>query len=291
MLTRPGWGDRRVALQTSADALRWEGLHVVMQPDPMDPPQTQLYGMPVFPYEGAYVGLLWLFHSASSAPLERFNQVWGTIDSQLAYSADGLRWQRGLRRPFIPVNEPGLPGSGMLYPTSLVDTGAELRIYSGAMPELHHQLASQQFVRKGESSASAVLLHTLRKDGFMYVASAGHWAEFTTKPLRLAEPALRLNVAAPYGDLVAQLTDLYSRPLPGFAFDDCTALHHGDSLDWPLRWRGHDLREVVGQVVRLEVRFRNARLFAVRGDFHFLDALDVALTEDGKPIDRDFLDW
>ena len=41
MVTRPGWGDRRVAIQISDDARRWRDLQVILQPDPLDPPQMQ----------------------------------------------------------------------------------------------------------------------------------------------------------------------------------------------------------------------------------------------------------
>ena len=35
----------------------------------------------------------------------------------------------------------------------------------------------------------------------------------------------------------------------------------------------------------MEVKLRDARLYAFRGTFHFLDARDRALLDDGRPID------
>jgi hypothetical protein len=46
----------------------------------------------------------------------------------------------------------------------------------------------------------------------------------------------------------------------------------------------------VGKVIRLELTFRNARIYAVRGSYHWLDALDVAMCQDGKAIDTSLFD-
>jgi len=290
MTTRPGWGDRRIVTLRSPDALHWDHLELALQPDLCDPPGTQIYGLPMTPYGEGFVGFLWMAHFANSQRLERFNQLWGSIDCQLVYSWDGLHFQRQHREPFIALNEPGEFGAGVIYPTSLVETADELRIYSGATLDLHHQNTTSQFCRKGETPPSAVILHTLRKDGFTYLESQGHWASVITKPMILKQPELGLNVLAPHGDARCQLCDLFSKPLDGFTFDDCLPMSRVDSLRQPLRWKEKTLKEVTGKVVRLEIEFRHARIHALHGNFHFADALDVALTDDGKPIDSNFMD-
>ena len=291
MITRPGWGDRRIAMQTSQDARQWSGLELVMQPDPLDPPQVQMYGMPVIPYEGQFVGFLWMAHFSNSQPLKRFNQLWGPIDCQLTYSFDGIHFQRGLREPFVALNEPGKPASGVVYPTCLTEHEGELRIYSAATSDLHHQYAKTQFERKEKNPPAAIVLHALRKDGFTYLASRGNWATLTTKPLSLFDPSLRLNAAAPHGEIRFQATDLNCRPIPGFTFDDCEVLREEDSLARPIRWRDKKNDDLVGKVVRLEMTFRNARIYALRGSFHWLDALDVAMCHDGKAVDTSLFDY
>ena len=295
MITRPGWGDRRVLGLESEDARSWGDLRVLLQPDPVDPPQIQFYGMPVHYYEGTYVGFLYLARFMNAERLHRFNQLWGPIESQLTYSFDGEHWQRGLRESFIPLNEPGEPGSGVLYPTALIEEGDELRIYSASTPDLHHQyaenVAAKQFIRKGQVPPSAILLHTLRKDGFMYLESKGNWATFISKPLVLLEAKLSMNALGPHGEVFFQLTDLLSEPLEGYRFDDCEPLIEVDELAAPLRWKGRSLEPVTRNIVRLEVKFRHTRIYAIRGDFHFADALDVALLEDGKDIDPTLFDF
>ncbi len=286
MLLRSGWGERRVAMQHSPDFQRWSEPSLLLEPDPLDPPQAQFYGMPVIPYEDYYVGLLWVFHSSSSERLRRYNEFWGSIDTQLTYSLDGLHFQRGLRTPFIGLNEPGLPGSGIIYPSSVVAVHDELRIYSSSSKHLHMQYGQGFFQPKGKIPACAMLMHTLRKDGFMYLTSRGNWAEFTSKPIVLHAADLTMNVQAPVGEVRVQLSDMNGTPFPGFAFDDCSPFKEADSTSWTITWQGKTASALIGKPMRLEARFRNARIYALRGDFQWLDNSALLRANDGKIIPR-----
>jgi hypothetical protein len=87
------------------------------------------------------------------------------------------------------------------------------------------------------------------------------------------------------------VTDLLSKPIAGYTFEDCVPLKEVDALDAPLRFRDKpDLRDLMNQPIRLQMKFRAARIHAMRGQFHWLDALDVVLLKDGKPIDRKSFD-
>jgi len=70
----------------------------------------------------------------------------------------------------------------------------------------------------------------------------------------------------------------------GFTFDDCLPLTRGDAVQFPLRWKSGKLQEVLGRIVRLEMEMRHARLFAIRGKMHFIDAQDKWMIEDAKSI-------
>ena len=52
-----------------------------------------------------------------------------------------------------------------------------------------------------------------------------------------------------------------------------------------MAWKQKQLAEVAGRPVRLEVKLRDARLYALSGKFHFLDAQDMHPLLDGQPID------
>jgi hypothetical protein len=64
-----------------------------------------------------------------------------------------------------------------------------------------------------------------------------------------------------------------------------------DALDLALRWKGKSLDELVNKPIRLQAKFRNAHLYAMRGKFHFLDASDLHQLNDGKPIDVRWFDY
>jgi hypothetical protein len=292
MVTRPGWGDRRIAVITSDDAREWSAPELIMQPDVSDPPLMQFYGMPVSHYKNYYIGFLWMAKFGNSETLDRFNQLYGYIDSQLTYSFDGKHFQRMFREPFIKNSDPDLPGSGVVYPTIMIETDEELRIYSASTMDLHHQNTDKQFVRKGEVPASSIIMHKLRKDGFTYLSSCGHWGEFTTKPLVMKELEIFANIQVPHGDMLYQITDLFSKPIEGFTFDDCVAFKNIDSISQKLTWKSeNDMSSLKNKVIRLQIKMRNGRLYSFSGDFHFVDALDVTLINDHKPIKDDFFDF
>ena len=281
MTVRPGWGDRRVCLQSTPDFHDWSGPELLLQPDPLDAELIELYGMPVFAYGDGYVGLPWIFHCQSSEPTRGFNRFVGGLDCQLAYSYDGIRFTRCFRTPLVPRNEPGQHGSGAIEPSCLVESGQDLRIYSAATKYPHGRGAEAK--RSGVTDNASILLHTLRQDGLMFIETAGDWGNLTSKPLVLLSDEITVNLAAPNGEMICQLTDLSSNPVAGFTFDDCRTAKSIDSTRLTLRWHGN-LQAVIGRIVRLEIRLRNSRLYAIRGHFHFIDAQDRWLIEDGQPI-------
>ena len=282
MTVRPGWGDRRQCLQTSADFQDWSGPELLLQPDFLDQELIELYGMPVFPYGDGYVGLLWVFHCESSERTRGFNRFTGPLDCQLAFSHDGIRFARGLREPFVALGRPGEAIGGAIEPSCLVETDEEIRIYSSAS-KIHHGRSSDAR-RRGVADVASITLHTLRKDGLTFLESTGDQGRLISKPLVLLDRTLTVNASAPQGEIRYQLTDMESRPIEGFTFDDSVALTAVDSLQFSVRWRGGDLDAVLNKIVRLEIRMRHARLFAVRGRFHFIDAQDRSLIQDGQPI-------
>ncbi len=293
MTVRPGWGDRRQCLRFSPDLRTWSDPQLQFQPDALDTDgPIGMYGLPVHPVgNGAgFVGLLWIFHNASSRPVNSFNQFFGTMDSQLVTSYDGVRFFRGPRRPFIPLNPIPRHGCTQIRPCSIVETDDEVRIYSEGHRGEHGRERSEQ-QRAGDEPLGSLLLHRLRKDGWMYLKSRGDWARFQTKPLVLRAPGIRLNAAANYGEVRFQVTDEKSRPLAGFTFDDCLPMRAEDDLDFPLRWRENDLDQVVGRAIRLEVEFRNARIYAFDMAHHFLDAQDLWRIEDGQPVEAELFDF
>ena len=118
----------------------------------------------------------------------------------------------------------------------------------------------------------------------MYIESSGDWGRLITRPLVMLDSTFSMNAAAPTGEVVIQLTDIESRPIEGFTFEEFLPMKFDDQLRFPLRWSNASIQSLVGRIIRMEVRLRHARLYAIRGHLHFIDAQDRWLIEDGKPL-------
>ena len=292
MIARPGWGDRRQCIRTSTDLATWNDPELLFQPDPLD---TQgplgMYGMPVKAVgDGAgFVGLLWIFHNSSSEPVNSFNQFFGSMDAQLTYSYDGVRWNRGPREPFIKLNPIPQVGCAQMRVGSIVETDSEVLIYSEASRGAHGRERSEQ--RRSDRSIASLGIHRLRKDGWMYLRSRGDWGRIQTKPFALQKPEIKINAQANHGEVRFQLTNEKSQPLPGFEFENCLPLRGAESLAHSLRWKQAKLTAAIGRVLRLELKFHDANIYALDMEHHFLDAQDQRLLKDGKPIKALLLDF
>ena len=246
--------DRRIAMTESEDLRTWSLPRVIIRPDPLDPPCVQFYGMVTFYYEGTFIGFLQLFHADMSD--RRSPKMAGPRagEAELAYSYDGLSWNRTHRR-FIELPE---LGEYRAIPNHLlVDPEDRIRIYSWARRQEHHQPHHEH--------GCAILLHTLRKDGFVCLESMGTSGYVRTKMLILDGPELTFNIQAPLGRVSIQVSDKDCQPIPGYTFEDFDPWT-GDELALRPQWRdGRDLTGLVGQRIQFEIRMEQAQLYAIRG--------------------------
>jgi hypothetical protein len=244
--------------------------------------------MPVFRYGEAYIGLLWVFHCETSEPPTGFNRFVGSLDTHLTYSYDGRHFQRGFRQPLIGLSAPGEVAGGAIETSFMVETDTELRFYSDATASQHGGRPTRG---EAQRPATGIVIHTLRKDGLTYLRAQGGWGSLVSKPLVLFEPHLTVNLLAPQGEALFQLSDVKGVPIPGFEFENFEPVAKVDDLRFPVRWRNRSIAEVLNQPIRLEARLRNAQLYAIRGSFHFLDAEDMYRLQAGKPIDPRWFDY
>jgi hypothetical protein len=277
--TRADWTDRRIAVFETKDWRQFTTPELALQADALDEPITELYGMPVFPYEGYFIGLLWLFHAVpyigGHVPYEATwrgfggylepgefspHKFWeGRVDCQLAYSLNGWHFQRSLRTPFIANSEPGELGSGMVYPSSMIQQeDGSLLIYSSTAKREHGYIGS------GEDG---IVAYRLRKDGFIYLQSKTGIGTIGTRPLYWKGGDLELNIQGQGGGVRAQITDVHGKPLEGYSFEDSIPFS-GDLIAWKPVWQGNkNIRALAKTALRVEVALWNARIYAIRGDF------------------------
>ena len=253
--------DRRViTLMETADWREFSQPQNVAHLTPNDPPLCDFYGQSVFEYEGLYIGLLWRIFGNST-----LNQVpcWGgMLDNVLTYSYDGRFFNRGLPQAFIEPNELGQHGCGSIYTSSmLIDESNQIRFYSGASK-------SEHFLDRTLTDA-ALMLHTMRLDGFYYLKTLSSPGHLRTLGLTVKGPDLRINVCSPYGAVKAQLLDHSGKIIEGCAFKDCEPFK-GDALFWTPEWKSGKRGFsgcVENDIVFLELELTSAALYAIRGDF------------------------
>ena len=254
---------RRYAVSETKDWRTFSEPEVAVMCDALDSPLAEAYGMPVFPYEGIYIGLLWIHHTVpySADDPRTLGKYWqGKTDCQLTYSYNGWHFQRTLREPFMPNAPTGELGAGTMRPISMiVDDEQTIRIYSSASKVEHG------YHIRG-TDLGAILMHRLRLDGFVYLESAGGPGILGTGPLvwRSGEP--RLNVQSGH-EVRVQVTDIQGKTIEGYSFADCEPFI-GDELFWEPRWKnGVRMANLGRRLLRLEISLENARIYAIRGDF------------------------
>ena len=258
--SRPDWTDRRIAVFETKDWRHFTEPELALQADALDSPLAEPYGMPVFPYEGYYIGLLWLYHTAPEVEGHSPHKFYdGHVDCQLAYSLNGWHFQRTLRVPFVANAGPGSPSSGCVYPSSMiVRDDCSIWIYASAGTHEHGHIPP---------NSGSILAYSLRRDGFVYLESGGGVGTVGTRALYWRRGEFELNVQSQSGEARAQITDPKGTPLLGYSFADCLPFS-GDDTAWTPVWNsGKKLRAQSGKTVRLEVQLKNARIYAIRGDF------------------------
>ncbi len=259
--SRPDWTDRRIAIFETKDWRQFGSPVLAIQADALDSPLTEPYGMPVISYGGLFIGLLWLFHTspevAGHSPHKYYD---GPVDCQLAYSLNGIHWQRGLRDPFIPNGAPGEPDCGCVYPSStVIKEDGSLWIYASACTKEHGYA--------GKDTGS-ILAYRLRRDGFVYLEGKDPPGRIGTRALYWRGGEAELNAEC-LGDgrVRTQVTEIDGKPLDGYRFDQCVPLT-GDDTAWTPAWKsGKTLGQLAGKLLRLEVELAAARLYALHGDF------------------------
>lgn len=214
-----------------------------MAADDLDPDATQIYGMPVFPYQGLYIGMPWVYNARwfkyGSYTDRRMGEVERdspcTMDVQLAWSWDLINWTRPPdRKPLIPRGRPGDFDSDMIYTArSPVVVDGRLYFYYGGWNEPHNS----------PTAKANIGVAVLRMDGFCSMRAGADEGSFVTRREQFRVPSVTINAATgPDGYVVAEILDGDNSPLPGFTRDDCVPFT-GDATAHVLKWKTDGLPE------------------------------------------------
>ncbi|GIF67487.1 hypothetical protein Ais01nite_55220 [Asanoa ishikariensis] len=267
----PGVYDRAAFVSTSKDFLTWSTPVLGVAGDYADDGaaqainglEGQIYGMPVLPYEGTYIGIPWVLLITNFTHGSQSSAGDGPVLPQLAASRDLVDWSRPVRDPVIQPGKPGAWDDGALYTASnvLVDDRT-ITMYYGAFNAGHGgQVAGTT------PYTSGVGLATWRRDGFVSMTNAslpglGDPGQLTTKPLVTDGRALHVNADVhAKGSLTVEVLHASGNLLPGY-----TSLPvKGDQYDAQVRFPGgRSLQALAGQQIKLRFSLVNTDLYAYR---------------------------
>jgi hypothetical protein len=106
--------------------------------------------------------------------------------------------------------------------------------------------------------------YSLRLDGFASVRADYDGGEMVTKPFQFAGKKLLLNFStSAAGGIRVEMQDTDSKPISGFALDDCREVI-GNEIERAVEWTGGDVGKLSGTPVRLRFVLKDADLFAMR---------------------------
>lgn len=226
--------------------------------DRLDPPRedlgdaAQLYNLDGVAYESVMLGLFTIWRGDKNIPPGRPkpNSVW------LGFSRDGFHWDRPDRHAFIPVSERQGDwnwGNVQSVGGGCLIVGDELWFYFSGRAGVGPQM------RDGNGATG---LAKLRRDGFASMESGASEGTLTTRPLRFSGKHLFVNLAAPHGELRAEVLDKDGKVIAPFTKENSITAS-GDKTLLKLNWKdGGDLSKLAGESVRFRFHLRNGALYS-----------------------------
>ena len=265
--TRQRYGARIVGFTRSADFRDFPRLDIIQQPDLIDAPAVEYYGMTAFPYAGLYLGLLW-----------RYNGLPDFIDMLLTWSYDLKEWQLPTaREAFIG---PAQPWNSMWSSSASgppIRIGNHLWFYFGGRSRGHGQNPLQY---------GAVGLATIAVDRFVSLTAGHIEGQVVTKPMTWPGGDLQLNASTTRhltshptdggGTLFVDVLDSAGQQIDGFAGSNraefagnVPSRHRGsaqkEARAGVVRWgEGRSLNELAGQQITLAFSMRDSHLYSFR---------------------------
>jgi hypothetical protein len=235
------WTAKRVqAWAESDDGIHWRNEQVVLRADHNDPPTSNIQYMFVMQHGGYYLGFLTMHDEA------------GHFRIQLAHSADGLRWHRPSRVPWLDIGPDGAFDTGMvLGPADPILWQREMWFPYGGFP-IRHDSPRQDW-------QSAIGLATMRLDGFAAWRAGLQAGELITQPFRCDGDRLLVNADASRGSVAVGVVGA-----EGFEGDACEPIQ-SDAVDGIVRWKTReDLKSLRGRTIQLRFVVKDADLFSFR---------------------------
>ena len=206
----------------------------------------RFYALPTFRYGGIYWGML-----------QHLNEGPQSMETELVTSRDGLNWNRpGTSRTgkphLIAVGEPGTWDCGMVMSSDrIIEVGDEWWLYYAGYDGYHDSY----------ERTAGIGLMKLRREGFISVRAGDSDSYLLTRPFHWPGGELSVNINASKGFLQARVTDQRRNTIDGFDYASSRSFE-GDATRHRITWENGVINRLEGQLIRLELKFRNADLYS-----------------------------
>ncbi len=193
---------RCVGRATSGDFLQWGEVSTIWQPGAAEDQIAQsrgyrwadFYGLCPFFWGSGYLGYLWLFEIDHELP--RGTNL-GKIEVFLAYSADGVSWERLSDKPLIPWDlNFGAEGGMVTTPSAPVFDGDSIKLYYSDC-NFEHGFAEKDFTKPVKAPTWVVRCAQVPKERLVGISSPNGEVEINAIPETIEK--LRLNAECPDG--------------------------------------------------------------------------------------------
>lgn len=250
----------------------YKELPTVMRMDESDPPEADLYQAAGVHYApNVYLAFPTLYYHYPGPPEGFRNDGW--LDLQFAASRDGRLWRRDFRGSYVRLDMTGGQAWKQMHMAiGMVPQGNSLFQYYMGGRRSHGEGRTDQDpnaskTRHWEDGDPIAFRLEQRLDGFVSADSAYTGGSLLTRPFVLKSDQLAINIdTSASGDAYAALYDERGLEFKGFGIEDSLRIQCND-VRHVLTWRGKsDLRKLKGKKVRLMLKSRNAKLYAIYPD-------------------------
>ncbi len=247
-------GKRIIGRSESADMTQWSQDQTIMVPDENDYPDTEFYAMPVMAYEGVYIGVPWIFRTTNTLHYP-----------ELAFSRDGIRYQRPYRQALVSLGDFGDFDESTIYVSQPFVHKGEIRIYYYG----GNWRGSEALYEKGDKARFSIGLATVKEDGFVSVdAGKIHPGELVTRLFSFEGDALCVNMeAAKYNhgsgqpEIKVEILGADTDAAGGFSMEAADPIR--TTGKHRISWRGKsNVGALAGKPIQLRFQIRNAKLFS-----------------------------
>lgn len=248
-------GLRLSTICESTDFINWSEPREILRGDGM---YSQVYSMPIYQYEGYYIGLASMYHDGDSTLAD-----YDMVDLELAYSTNTQSvFDRAAPNDYLIEKGKGSYPNGewdnsCIYAAAPIEDGDKLWIYYMGGNGLHTSFRETSFGRG-----------YIYKDKLAYLAQRDAKQEGLTTMGPFMFSGNRLYIHADVekgGTLKACLRKSFAEVLPGFDYQDCKLTDTGNGW-YQLTVENQELLYLYPTSVLVQVTFSNAKIYGVYGD-------------------------